>query len=93
MIKNKKLFMTSIVLIFISMALNFPFPHENRLGEAGVMILNIPINSADGIHYIGIFILLLLVLGMVLLHRSLKISFVIIFCRYHHRFPSSSFSG
>ncbi|MEH6987662.1 hypothetical protein [Cytobacillus firmus] len=72
MVKNKKLFLTSIVLIVISMALNFPFPHENRLGEAGIMILNIPINSADGIHYTGIFILLLLVLGMVLLHRSLE---------------------
>lgn len=72
MIKNKKLFLTSIVLIVISMALNFPFPHENPIGEAGVMVLNIPINSADGIHYTGIFILLLLVLGMVLLHRSLE---------------------
>ena len=72
MIKNKKLFVASLALIVISMALNFPFPHENRLGNAGVMILNIPINSADGIHYTGIFILLLLLLGMVLLHRSLE---------------------
>lgn len=63
LIKNKKLFVASLALIVISMALNFPFPHENPLGEAGIMVLNIPINSADGIHYTGIFILLLLVLA------------------------------
>ncbi len=72
MIKNKKLFLTSIVLIIISMALNFPFPDENRLGDTGITILNIPINSADGFNFAGLFILILLVLGMVLLHRSLE---------------------
>ncbi|MBX9975028.1 hypothetical protein [Cytobacillus firmus] len=77
MIKNKKLFAASLALIVISIALNFPFPHENPLGEAALMILNIPIKSAEGFHYAGVFILLLLVLGMVFLHRSLE--------RYHLR--------
>lgn len=72
LIKNKKLFLISIVLIVISMALNFPFPHENPLGDTATTILNTPINSADGFYYAGVFILLLLVLGMVLLHRSLE---------------------
>ena len=72
MIKNKKLFLTSIVLIVISMALNFPFPHENSLGDTALTIINIPIKSADGFNFAGVFILILLVLGMVLLHRSLE---------------------
>ncbi|WP_264738047.1 hypothetical protein [Cytobacillus firmus] len=72
MIKNKKLFAASLALIVISIALNFPFPHQNPLGEAAVMILNIPIKSADGFQNAGVFTLLLLVLGMVFLHRSLE---------------------
>ncbi|WP_436372184.1 hypothetical protein [Cytobacillus sp. BC1816] len=77
MIKNKKLFVASVALIVISIALNFPFPHQYPLGEAALMILNIPIKSADGFHYAGVFILFLLVLGMIFLHRSLE--------RYHLR--------
>jgi hypothetical protein len=72
MIKNKKLFMASIILFVISMAMNFPFPHEYPVGDERITVFTIPINSADGIYYKGVFNLFLLILGMVFLHRSLE---------------------
>ncbi|KAF0819937.1 MULTISPECIES: hypothetical protein [unclassified Cytobacillus] len=72
MIKNKKLFMASMILFVISMAMNFPFPNEYPLGDEGTAVFTIPINSAEGIYYKGVFNLILLILGIVFLHRSLE---------------------
>lgn len=61
-----------MILLFIAMALNFPFPHKNPYGEAVVSALNIPITTVNGLHYVGITSLLLLIASLYLLVKSLK---------------------
>ena len=78
MIKDKKLIYFALIPFFISIALNFPFPHKNPYGEAGVSVLNIPVTSVNGFHYVGIASLLLLITSLYLLVKSLK--------KYHVRF-------
>lgn len=72
MIKSKPLFFISIMLILISMALNFPFPHRYPLGETIFTNLHIPIRFANGFHTIGIISLFLLMITLFLLVKSLK---------------------
>jgi len=54
------------------MSLNFPFPHKNPYGEAAVSVLNIPVTSVNGFHYVGITSLLLLITSLYFLVKSLK---------------------
>ncbi|MFJ7737683.1 hypothetical protein ACIQ2D_15320 [Lysinibacillus sp. NPDC097287] len=72
LIKDKKLIYIALVPFFISMALNFPFPHKNPYGKVVVSALNIPIKSVNGFHYVGITSLLLLIVSLYLLVKSLK---------------------
>lgn len=72
MIKDKKLIYIALIPFFISMALNFPFPHKNPYGEVVASALNIPIKSVNGFHYVGITSLLLLIVSLYFLGRSLK---------------------
>ncbi|ETI68503.1 hypothetical protein [Neobacillus vireti] len=78
MIKDKKFFFVAIILFFISMILNFPFPDENPLGETVATLLNIPVKSSNGLLYVGITSFLLLILSLFFLSKSLK--------KYHGRF-------
>lgn len=69
-INNKKLFSVSILLLFIMIVLNFPFPHHYPFGEVVLSFLHIPSRLAGGFHFIGIITMLLLIVGLVLLVRS-----------------------
>jgi hypothetical protein len=77
LIKNKRNFVIAMVLFIFSMALNFPFPHEYPLGEDVFSALNIPLRSINGLHYVGITSLTLLIISLYFLGRSLEM--------YHNR--------
>ena len=78
LIKNRKLIYIALVPFIISMALNFPFPHKNPYGEAVVLVLNIPLRTVNGFHYVGFASFLLLIASLYLLVKSLG--------KYHFRF-------
>ncbi|MEJ9231455.1 hypothetical protein LAV79_18620 [Peribacillus butanolivorans] len=77
LIKDKRFINIALILLFTSMALNFPFPHEYPYGETVATALHIPVQT-DGIHYVGIAIFLFLFAGLYLLVKSLN--------KYHGRF-------
>ena len=77
MIKNKKMLLIAFILFIGSMALNFPFPHESPYGETVAELLNIPIRSVNGFHYVGITSLILLIASIFFFTQSVK--------RYHGR--------
>ncbi|MEI3614986.1 hypothetical protein [Pseudogracilibacillus sp. SO30301A] len=60
MTKNKWMFYLSLIFLFTSMILNFPFSHEYPYGETVLTILNIPIRFANGFHTVGIATIFLL---------------------------------
>ncbi|WP_071458856.1 hypothetical protein [Bacillus massilinigeriensis] len=72
MIKNKKLFYISLVFFVASFVLNFPFPHEGPYGETIALAFSIPISSADGLQYVGIVSIVLLITSLILLAKSIK---------------------
>lgn len=72
MIKNKRNLVFAIILYVISMAINFPFPHEYPIGQEFSSVLNIPIRSINGLNYVGIIGLLLLVVSLYFLVKSLE---------------------
>ncbi|NKE04165.1 hypothetical protein [Mesobacillus selenatarsenatis] len=73
MIKNKKYLILAIIFFFISMALNFPFPHEYPAGQELSVALGFPITTMDGLNYIGITGLILFIIGLFFLVKSLEI--------------------
>lgn len=73
MIKNKKFLILSIIFFFVSMALNFPFPHEYPLGQEISVALRFPITTMDGISYIGVTGLILFIISQFFLVKSLEI--------------------
>lgn len=76
-IKNKRLLLIAFILFIASMALNFPFPHDYQGALEKSAIFNITITTLDGVNYIGVFTLLLLIASLYLFGKSLK--------RYHAR--------
>jgi hypothetical protein len=68
----------SIILLLASMVLNFPFPDKNSYGEAVVLIMNIPVKTVNGINYVGLTSLTLLIGSLYFLGKSLK--------KFHKRF-------
>lgn len=72
MIKRKWLLFLSLIFLFTSMLLNFPFPHNYPYGEEVYLLLNIPIRFANGLHTVGITSLLLFIMGIFLLVKSLN---------------------
>ncbi|HWJ78720.1 MAG TPA: hypothetical protein VNR61_11655 [Niallia sp.] len=72
MLKNKKLLFLSLILFAISIVLNFPFPHKYPYGESVASILNMPIKTTNGLHFVGITSLLFLITSLILLSKSLK---------------------
>ena len=72
MIKSKKKFYLALILLVITMVFNFPFPHESPYGETIVSVLNIPIRSVNGFHYVGIASFLLFIVGLYLLVNSVE---------------------
>lgn len=59
------------------MVLNFPFPHESPYGETIASVLNIPIETENGLQFVGITSLVLLLTSLFSLAKSLK--------KYHAR--------
>lgn len=78
LIKDKKFLYLALIIFFASMTLNLPFPHETSYGETVISMLNIPVQSVNGLHYVGITSLLLLIASLYLLVKSLN--------KYHARF-------
>ncbi|MFD1174544.1 hypothetical protein [Oceanobacillus picturae] len=72
MFKSKKLFYIALIFFFISMGLNFPFPHDSIDGETIGSILNIPIQTVNGFNFVGIISLVLLLVSLFFLGKSLK---------------------
>lgn len=72
MIKNKKLYNLALILFIAAIALNFPFPHENPYGETVASVLNIPVQSVNGWHYVGMASLALLISAIYFLSKSVN---------------------
>lgn len=77
MIKSKKMLYLALVLFIGFLVLNFPFPHESPYGETVASVLNIPVQSVNGIQYVGIASLVLLIASLYFLTKSVK--------KYHGR--------
>lgn len=73
MVKNKKYLILAMLFFFISIALNFPFPHEYPRGQEKSVALGFPINTMNGVSYIGISGLVLFIISLFFLGKSLKI--------------------
>jgi hypothetical protein len=71
MIKNNKYLALAIILFFISIALNFPFPHEYPIGQELSSAFNFPITTMDGVSYIGVTGLILFIISLFFLVKSL----------------------
>ena len=61
-----------MAFFIVVMILNFPFPHEQPFATASLSIMNIPVQSPSGFHYLGVFSVLLLCIAMYLLGTSLE---------------------
>ena len=72
MIKSKKMLYLALIPFTASLALNFPFPHESSYGETVAAALNIPVRSVDGLHYVGIASLALLIASLYFLTKSVN---------------------
>ncbi|CAI9392335.1 hypothetical protein MHI39_01220 [Heyndrickxia sp. FSL K6-6286] len=77
MMKSKKMLYLSLILFIASLVLNFPFPHESPYGETVASVLNIPVQSVNGLHYVGIASLALLIASLYFLTKSVE--------KYHGR--------
>lgn len=77
MIKNKKMLYLAIILFIAALVLNFPFPHESPYGETVASVLNIPVQSVNGLQYVGIASLILLIASLYFLTKSVN--------KYHGR--------
>lgn len=64
MIKNKKLLYLALIPFIAFLVLNLPFPHESSFGETIASALNILIRSANGLHYVGVVSLALLITSL-----------------------------
>ncbi|WHX42794.1 hypothetical protein QNH36_11955 [Mesobacillus sp. AQ2] len=71
MIKNNKYLAMAIIFFFISIALNFPFPHEYPVGQEFSSAFNFPITTMDGVNYIGVTGLILFIISLFYLVKSL----------------------
>lgn len=71
-VRNSKRLYIAIGFFILVMILNFPFPHVKPFAEANFGIMNIPISSSSGLHYFGIFSLVLLIIGIYFLTTSLE---------------------
>lgn len=71
MVKNKKYLILSIIFFFISIALNFPFPHEYPIGQEKSIAFRFPITTMDGFSYLGATGLVLFIICLFFLVKSL----------------------
>ncbi|MBP1970117.1 hypothetical protein J2Z83_002233 [Virgibacillus natechei] len=71
-IANKCFFYSALALYLVTMILNFPFPHEEPFGGTVFSVLNIPLQTTNGLHYLGIITLILFIASLFFLAKSLK---------------------
>jgi hypothetical protein len=71
LIKNKRYFFIAFIPFIASMVLNFPFPDLNPYGETVVSVLNVPVKTVNGINYVGMASLFLLIVSLYFLWKSL----------------------
>lgn len=72
MLKNIRFLIIAIIFFFLSIALNFPFPHEYPFGQELTSALNFPITTISGVSYIGITALVLFSISLFFLVKSLE---------------------
>lgn len=72
MIKNNRFMIVAVIFFLLSIALNFPFPHEYPIGQELSSSLIFPIRTMDGLNFIGITGLLLLLISLYFLVKSLE---------------------
>jgi hypothetical protein len=72
MLRNKGFLIAAIIFFFLSIALNFPFPHEYPVGQEMSSAFNFPITTMDGVSYIGITGLVLFGISLFFLVKSLE---------------------
>jgi hypothetical protein len=70
--RNKKMFYTAITLLTLIIVVNLPYPHDVSFGESVASKLNIPIQSSQGFHYLGISSIILFFTSLFLLNNSLE---------------------
>ncbi|UZM97255.1 hypothetical protein OL548_18755 [Lysinibacillus sp. MHQ-1] len=71
MIRNKKAFVTAIILLGICMCLFFPFPNYQML-NARISFMSFPILKDDGYVLLGILGSVLFILAVILLVKGIK---------------------
>lgn len=67
----------AFILFIAVLVLNFPFPHESTYGVTIASVLNIPVQSVNGLQYVGIASVALLIASLYLLTKSVN--------KYHGR--------
>lgn len=77
MIKNKRFLYLFIIFFFASIALNIPFPNKTLYGDT-VLVWNIPLKTLNGLNYVGITSLFLLIVSLYFQVKSVN--------KYHARF-------
>ncbi|WP_285769448.1 hypothetical protein [Peribacillus sp. SI8-4] len=70
LIKKRKHLYIALILFVLSFILNFPFPHQVPYGAAIAFDLGIPIESEDGIQYVGILAVILLLASLFFLVQA-----------------------
>lgn len=71
-VRNYKKFYIAIGIFILVMIVNSPFPHEVPFGSGSIWILNITIRDLDGFNLVGVFLLMILCVGIYLLATSLE---------------------
>lgn len=72
MVKNKKYLILAIILFLISIALNFPFPHEYPIGQEFSSAFIFPITTMNGVSIIGVTGLVIFIISLIFLVKSLN---------------------
>jgi hypothetical protein len=71
-VRNYKRLYIAIGFFILVMIVNLPFPHEVPFGSGSIWIMNITIRDADGFNLVGVFLLMVLCVGIYLLATSLE---------------------
>lgn len=71
-VRHMKRLYIAIGIFVVVMILNFPFPHAVPFNTSSILVMNIPINDADGFNLVGLFSLAILCIGVYLLATSLE---------------------
>jgi hypothetical protein len=71
-VRNFKRLYIAIGIFILVMIVNSPFPHEVPFGSGSIWIMNITIRDSDGFNLVGVFLLMILCVGIYLLATSLE---------------------